>query len=72
MVRLIVLLASFGAVTLSGTLYFEESEEDWICCDSDDECYDAGGKCCDYTSQGVPQCAPGAVGYCREACLIMN
>jgi hypothetical protein len=72
MVRLIVLLASFGAVTLSGTLYFEESEEDWICCDTDDECYDAGGKCCDYTSQGVLPCTGAAVGYCREACLIMN
>ena len=72
-VRLIVLLASFGVMTTSSlSLFEEESSSGWVCCDTDSDCGNAGGKCCDYTLTGGVPCAREAVGYCRDACTIMG
>jgi len=74
LIRLILLLMSLGFITTSGTSYFSESqsEGDWVCCDNNDECANAGGICCDYSSAGVEPCGMGAPGYCRTACTIME
>ena len=72
LIRPIVLLAGLGFVVTSSFSLLEESEPDWICCDHNGDCENAGGKCCDYSSQGVEDCSRDAIGYCREACLAMG
>ncbi len=73
-IRFILLLVALGFITTSGTSYFDQtqSEESAVCCDTNDDCANAGGICCDFSAQGVEPCGMGAPGYCRTSCTILE
>jgi hypothetical protein len=68
-IRSVVVVLGLGAVAYSGSALVAVPRAASACCNSSEECGDEQ-VCCDPGLLGEPyDCAAGAPGYCRTACV---
>ena len=70
--RLIVLGVCSALMIVSATSVLATLDLQFACCESNGDCADMGGRCCEPESIGMPPCSLEMPGQCMARCQISN